>query len=101
MSLSDKNAVERVVAPGGIGTELEAKVIWQLLPVRHLHDTPLLFAGAMCKGLVEWAGAAMLCSGFELANAEDMTIPRCVNGAEEAVAVIREHHARWLATQGK
>jgi predicted Rossmann-fold nucleotide-binding protein len=27
-----------VVAPGGIGTVLEAMMIWQLLQVRHLHD---------------------------------------------------------------
>ena len=29
-----------VVAPGGIGTTLEALMIWQLLQVRKLHDTP-------------------------------------------------------------
>jgi predicted Rossmann-fold nucleotide-binding protein len=62
VSLGGENAVERIVAPGGIGTELEAKVIWQLLQVRHLHDTPLLFAGAMWKGLVEWAGATTVLS---------------------------------------
>jgi hypothetical protein len=41
----------------------------------------------------------MLRPGFELANAEDMAIPRCVTSAEEAIAVIREHHARWLLAQ--
>ena len=30
-----------IVAPGGIGTVLESVMIWQLLQVRHLHDTPL------------------------------------------------------------
>jgi predicted Rossmann-fold nucleotide-binding protein len=29
-----------VVVPGGIGTVLEAMLVWQLLQVRHLHDTP-------------------------------------------------------------
>src|SRR6185369_1179969 len=44
-----------VVVPGGIGTVLEAMMIWQLLQVRHLRDTPLVFVGAMWKGLVDWA----------------------------------------------
>jgi len=28
-------------------------------------------------------------------------IPCCVDNAAEAVAVIRDHHARWLTAQGK
>jgi uncharacterized protein (TIGR00730 family) len=90
-----------IVAPGGIGTVLESMMIWQLLQVRHLHDTPLIFAGQMWKGLVDWASAMMLRPGFELANAEDMQIPRCVDNAEQAIAIVREHHARWLAAAGK
>jgi predicted Rossmann-fold nucleotide-binding protein len=86
-----------IVAPGGIGTVLESMMIWQLLQVRHLHDTPLIFAGPMWKGLVEWASATMLRPGFELASAGDMNIPRCVDGAEQAIAIVREHHARWAA----
>jgi predicted Rossmann-fold nucleotide-binding protein len=30
-----------IVAPGGIGTVLETMLIWQLLQVRHLQDTPM------------------------------------------------------------
>ena len=91
-----------VVVPGGIGTVLEAMLVWQLLQVRHLHDTPLLFAGAMWGELVEWAKRYMLRPGFELVNPEDMAIPHCVTSAEEAIAVIRQHHARWqLAKEGQ
>ncbi len=86
-----------IVAPGGIGTVLESMMIWQLLQVRHLHDTPLIFTGPMWQGLVDWAAQIMLRPGFELANAEDMKIPRCVDTADEAIAIIRESHARWLA----
>src|SRR5512139_1773025 len=89
-----------IVAPGGIGTVLEAMMIWQLLQVRHLHDTPLILVGAMWKGMVEWAAAQMLRPGFELASLEDMRIPTCVDSADQAIAVIREHHARWQAAQG-
>jgi len=88
-----------IVTPGGIGTVLEAALVWQLLQVRHLHDTPLLFAGGMWAELVEWARRYMLRPGFELANPEDMAIPRCVGGADEAIAVLREHHARWHAAR--
>ena len=86
-----------VVAPGGIGTVLEAMMIWQLLQVRHLNDTPLIFAGPMWQGLVNWAAASMLRPGFELAKKHDLGIPRCVNDADEAIAILRGHHARWLA----
>ena len=90
-----------IVAPGGLGTLLETMMIWQLLQARHLHDTPLIFAGSMWRGLVEWASAMMLRPGFELASPQDMQIPCCVDNAAEAVAIIRDHHARWLTAQGK
>jgi predicted Rossmann-fold nucleotide-binding protein len=86
-----------VVVPGGIGTVLEAMMIWQLLQVRQLRDVPLVFAGPMWRGLVEWATAQMLRPGFELANPADLHIPRCVDSGAEALAIIREHHALWLA----
>ena len=90
-----------IVAPGGLGTLLETMMIWQLLQARHLHDTPLIFAGPMWRGLVEWASAMMLRPGFELASPQDMQIPCCVDNAAEAVAIVRDHHARWLTAQGK
>jgi predicted Rossmann-fold nucleotide-binding protein len=85
-----------VVAPGGIGTVLELMMIWQLLQVRHVHGVPLILVGKMWAGLVDWAKTRLLTSQPPLANPEDMTIPRCVNSADEAIAVICEHHARWL-----
>ena len=85
-----------IVAPGGIGTLLEATMIWQLLQVRQL-DVPLVFAGPMWNGLVDWTRAQMLRPGFELAGEQDLSIPICVDDAAGAVAVIREHHAKWLA----
>jgi uncharacterized protein (TIGR00730 family) len=90
-----------IVAPGGIGTVLEASMIWQLLQVRHLRDTPLVFAGPMWREWVEWAGRTMLRPGFELASPEDMKIPQCVDTADEAIAIVRAHHDRWQARQGR
>ena len=86
-----------VVAPGGIGTVLEMMMIWQLLQVGHLGgDMPLILVGRMWPGLVEWARTAMLTADPPLANPEDITIPRCVASGDEAIAVLREHHDRWL-----
>jgi uncharacterized protein (TIGR00730 family) len=84
-----------LVAPGGIGTVLETLMIWQLLQVQHLTDTPLILVGRMWPGLVEWARTAMLSTDPPLANPEDMSIPRCVASGDEAIAVLREHHERW------
>jgi uncharacterized protein (TIGR00730 family) len=84
-----------LVAPGGIGTVLETLMIWQLLQVQHLTDTPLILVGRMWPGLVEWARSAMLSTDPPLANPEDMSIPRCVASGDEAIAVLREHHERW------
>jgi predicted Rossmann-fold nucleotide-binding protein len=70
-------------------------MVWQLLQVRQLYDTPLILVGPMWSGLVEWARGTMLRPGFELAKPEDMDIPRCVNTAEEAIALLRDHHASW------
>src|SRR5215831_16339019 len=77
-----------VVTPGGIGTVLETMMIWQLLQVRHVHDTPLILVGKMWADLVEWARTHLLTSQPPLANPEDMMIPRCLNTAEEAIALL-------------
>jgi len=87
------------VVPGGIGTVLESMMIWQLLQVRHMHHMPLIFAGSMWAELVEWARTYMLRPTFELANPGDMEIPQCVDDADAAIALIREHNARWKAQQ--
>jgi len=87
-----------VVAPGGIGTVLETFMIWQLLQVRHLRDTPLILVGKMWPGLVDWARESMLASETQLANPEDMEIPVCVADSGEAIEIIRGRHQAWLAT---
>jgi uncharacterized protein (TIGR00730 family) len=85
-----------LVAPGGIGTVLETLMIWQLLQVKHLEDTPLILIGKMWPGLIEWARRSMLAEDSPLANVEDIALPRCVATGDEAIAVLRECHAAWL-----
>jgi uncharacterized protein (TIGR00730 family) len=84
-----------VVAPGGIGTVLETMMIWQLLQVRHLRDTPLVLVGRMWPGLIEWARRSMLSTDPPLADPDDMAIPRCAADADEAIAIIRGYHGVW------
>jgi uncharacterized protein (TIGR00730 family) len=86
-----------VVSPGGIGTVLELMLIWQLLQVKHVTDAPLILVGKMWGELVDWARKNLLKPELALANAEDIDIPHCVNTADEAIALVRAHHAKWLA----
>jgi uncharacterized protein (TIGR00730 family) len=88
-----------VVVPGGIGTLLEMSMVWQLLQVHHLHGTPLILVGHMWADLVRWAREYLMRPGAELASAEDLELPRCVNSVEETVAILRESRAEWLAHQ--
>jgi uncharacterized protein (TIGR00730 family) len=90
-----------VVTPGGIGTVLELTMIWQLLQVKHVHDTPLILVGKMWADFVDWAKNNMLRLGLPLASPEDIAIPRCVDTADEAIALLREHHARWLTEEAR
>jgi predicted Rossmann-fold nucleotide-binding protein len=87
-----------VVVPGGIGTVLEMLMIWQLLQVRHVDDVPLILVGKMWHGLVEWARTSMLDPRLALANPEDLQIPRCLDTAEEAIAVVQELQRQWQAS---
>jgi uncharacterized protein (TIGR00730 family) len=86
-----------VVVPGGIGTVLELMMVWQLVQVKHLHDCPLILVGKMWAELVDWAKLHLVSKELQLANPEDMLIPQCVNTADEAIALLQSHHARWTA----
>ena len=89
-----------VVTPGGIGSLLELALVWQLLQVRHTLQHAADPRRAKCGP--SWSsGAGATCSveGSELASAIDFEIPHCVNTIEEALALIRENRAAWLASQ--
>jgi len=49
----------------------------------------------MWKGLVDWVSESMLDPRLHLANPEDLTIPVCIETADEAIAIVRDMHARW------
>jgi uncharacterized protein (TIGR00730 family) len=86
-----------VVMPGGIGTTLEAMLVWQLCQVGHLRKRPLVFVGAQWRSLVEWGGTYWLHNGRNLADPEDLEIPICVETVDEALQVIRANLEEWAA----
>ena len=84
-----------VVVPGGIGTTLEALMIWQLLQVRQLHNTPLIMVGKMWSDLIAWATQYMVSGESQLAHPVDMMIPHYVENMDEAIELLREYHGEW------
>jgi len=89
-----------VVVPGGIGTLLELSMVWQLLQVRKLYDTPLIVMGKMWAELVQWSKANMVLPGEELVDDADLDIPTSVESVEEALAILQHHHAEWQKRNG-
>jgi len=83
-----------IVTSGGIGTTLELMMIWQLLQVRRLYNTPLLLLGDMWPDLVKWARTYMV-EGNSFADPMHVDIPQCIDTIEKAVSVIGEHYAKW------
>jgi hypothetical protein len=53
----------------------------------------------MWAELVDWGRRSMLREGQELASAVDFTIPHCLDGIEETIALIRDHREQWLRAQ--
>ncbi len=90
-----------VVVPGGIGTVLETMMIWQLLQVRQLQNTPLILAGKMYEELVAWASTYMLRPEVPLASPEDLALPQCVEDGPGILRILREHHAGWVEAKKK
>ena len=84
-----------VVLPGGIGTALEALMIWQLLQVRKLQDTPFIMVGKMWSELANWTKKYTIDVEPPMADPADLSIPTCVDTCEEAIALLRIAHEQW------
>lgn len=84
-----------IIVSGGIGTTLEAMMIWQLLQVEHIKKgTPLIFVGKMWGDFLEWTRTHFL--PHQLVNPEDLEIPYCVDTTEEAVTIVQKYQEKWL-----
>jgi len=87
-----------IIVPGGIGTTLEASMVWQLIQVGHIKkDTPLIFVGKMWLDFIGWTRNHFLPN--QLVNPDDLEIPYCINTAEEAIAILQKYHENWMNNQ--
>ncbi len=84
------------VLPGGIGTSLEAFMIWQLLQVRFLKDRPLILIGNMWRGLLQWMKKEMV--PRHLVNEDELTLVHIVPSPEKAMEIIRPYKSRFDAS---
>jgi hypothetical protein len=75
-----------VVVDGGIGTTLEALMVWQLLQVNLVRDRPLVFVGPMWRDLRRWVEEQIVARG--LASAEDLGVAHWVDDIDAALAVV-------------
>lgn len=75
-----------VVFPGGIGTSLEAFMVWQLLQVKHLPHHPILLVGDMWSGLIDWMKETMVSRG--LVGPNDLDLVTIVKSSDEAIPYI-------------
>jgi uncharacterized protein (TIGR00730 family) len=75
-----------LVMDGGIGTTLEAMMVWQLLQVKLLKDRPLVFVGPMWRGLRSWLEAEII--GRGLASPGDLDVVHWVDTLEQALAIV-------------
>lgn len=60
---------------------------------------PLILVGRMWNGLIDWTRTSMLDPRLQLANPDDLEIPQCVGTGDEAIALVRDLHARWRAAR--
>ena len=75
-----------IVLPGGIGSTLEAMMVWQLLQARHLPPTPFLLYGSHWRGLLHWIEEEALGQGY--VEEEDTLLPTQIETVDEAVEII-------------
>lgn len=86
-----------IVMRGGIGTTLEALMVWQLCQVGHLRRRPLILVGEMWHDLVDWGRHHWLGNGERLAHPQDLEIPVVVSTVDEAVELVRRNLREWAA----
>lgn len=82
-----------IVLPGGIGSTLEAMMVWQLLQVKHLPPTPFLLYGDHWRGLLNWINDASLGRGY--VSRADADLPVLVDSVDTAVRLILQTKAKF------
>ncbi len=86
-----------VVFPGGIGTTLEAMMVWQLLQVDHIPSTPFLLYGRHWQGLLQWVEGTLVDGHY--ADRKDLSLPTVVTTVDEVVEAVLEEFSRFQTTK--
>jgi uncharacterized protein (TIGR00730 family) len=86
-----------IVLPGGIGSTLEAMMVWQLLQAKHLPPTPFILYGRHWRGLLDWIEDEALAQGY--IDREDTLLPVEVDTVDEAVLIILQTLSRFRAAE--
>lgn len=86
-----------IVLPGGIGSTLEAMMVWQLLQVRHLPPIPFVLYGDHWRGLMRWIENDTLSRGF--ISREDASLPTLVDTVGDAVELVLKTKAEFDRTR--
>lgn len=102
VSLADEGQVKEALSEAILGLWDVVNSITRLRPSRReRYRITIVLVGKMWPGLVEWVRSSILASDPPLASPPDFEIPRCVAGADEAIALIRADHARWPKENGR
>lgn len=83
-----------IVVEGGVGTTLEALMVYQLLQVEVLRGRSLIFVGPMWLGLRDWLRDEVVARG--LAGEDLPELAHWVATVEEAVEIVRAERDRFL-----
>jgi len=83
-----------VVVDGGIGTTLEAMMVWQLLQVSLIRDRPLIFIGPMWRDLRGWIEREIVDRG--LASPGDLQVAFWVDDVEGALPIVEAARNAFL-----
>ena len=89
-----------IVMPGGIGTTLEALMVWQLIQVGHVNNVPLIMVGDMWPELIEWGRRHWLNGHPDLVDPGDLDLPHCVESVDQAVEIIQASLKEWSPGPG-
>jgi predicted Rossmann-fold nucleotide-binding protein len=88
-----------IVVDGGLGTTLETLLVWQLMQVQHVEDTPLVLVGDMWSDLQGWARRHMADRDDPLAGADEVDLPDCVDDCDAAYDLIADHYRAFEAAR--
>jgi hypothetical protein len=94
VSLADEEGVKQVLVGTVLGLREIVNNLTRVRPSKRERSRVTMFGSAR-----PWRASFVYDEAKRVTrvlDADDLSIPRCIATADEAMAVIREHHGRWL-----